>query len=158
MREILFRGKRKDNGEWVEGVFFPPANTIITFCNSGSKEAPNFDDYEVIQETVGQYTGFSDNNGKKIFEGDIVRYCDENGYYVEEDTVFIWKVVLECGAFGIGCDSELPLDFAYWCDNDNFVSLWEIYWNMNCCGGGKLPMLEVIGNVYDNPEMLEVKP
>lgn len=151
-REILFRGKRKDNNEWIWGYLYRLSerlNPFIMFVNS------NAESHEVIPETVGQFTGLTDKNGKKIFEGDIVRYCDEDCYYYPEDcTEFFGKVVQECGAFGVGTQNELPLELENWCSNNNFVSLWEIYWNLNCCDG-ELPMIEVIGNVYDNKELLE---
>lgn len=150
MREIIFRAKRKDNGEWVQGYLVK----MFSALNIMDKNNENIV-YEIIPETVGQFTSLTDKNGKKIFEGDIVRYCDEDCYYYPEDcTEFFGKVVQECGAFGVGTDKELPLELENWCNNDNFVSLWEIYWNLNCCDG-ELPMLEVVGNSHDNPELLE---
>lgn len=91
-REILFRGKRTDNGEWVEG-YYSPVNIPITgnmghFINVGGYRA-----VEIDPETVSQFTGLCDKNGRKIFEGDIVCYEDDIGVikYDMGDARFIAK-------------------------------------------------------------------
>ena len=71
MREILFRGKRKDNGEWVYG------NSVLFFKETTKiyGEIVQWREIEVIPETVGQYTGLTGKNGDKIFDGDIMQLC-----------------------------------------------------------------------------------
>ncbi len=145
MREILFRGKRVDNGEWVYGVFIPDCleslhgqdchwGFIKTYRLEGKYENVKNETVEVDRETVGQYTGKTDKNGKKIFEGDIVEFTDKyTGGKGRAEIVFEafkWKYS--------GC---------YYGGN-------PIVW---LCIDDLSIKFEVIGNIYDNPELLEGK-
>ena len=157
MREILFRGKRTDNGEWVEGWYemypfgrWPVKTSIIPL--EGAK-AGHYEHVEVDSSTVVQYTGMIDKNGVNIFEGDIVDLFGMKG-----------NVVQECGAFGIAfmktidydlLESKIPFNnSANFCFNDNFISFWEVFWNYEQ-DDNPLYEVEVIGNIHDNPELLE---
>lgn len=132
MREILFRGKRTDNGEWVDGNLFVDEKNekheiIVGYVNYRIA-------WEVDPETIGQYTGLTDKNGKKIFEGDIVK----------DDWGKIYKVFYtfySC-AFMVNC-SNPPNEYEK--GNYRLGRAW--------CG-----TIKVIGNIHDNPELLEDKP
>lgn len=162
-RKILFRGKRADNNEWVEGDYFhdPDLGSRISgfwYYSSGEGLQRELYDHEVILDTVGQYTGLTDENGKKIFEGDIVKLVNH-----QKGTI-----AFESGAFGIIMANNIDYDYLdskikiiTGCDNlprfcysDNFVSLLELMLNYNqedsCCS-----VVEVIGNIHDNPELLQ---
>lgn len=131
MREILFRGKRENNDEWVEGFFVENHFSVSEYreCLIRDLEGTM---YKVIPETVGQYTGLKDRNNVKAFEGDIVA-CSQSGSYG------ISVIVYDNSAFYV-----MPL-------NGNILerTLWD-YWYNDWD-------IEVIGNVFDNPELLEVK-
>lgn len=130
MREILFRGKRVDNGEWVYG-YFSKHNTgkcFIRICNKNCQCS-----YEVDPITVGQYTGLIA-NGKKVFEGDVVRTLnDELPLLPECYKGKVGAVVFE------GCDYTI-----------HFIDGFEEYLHMF------EDDLEVIDNIHDNPELVEV--
>lgn len=137
MRENLFHGKRKDNGKWVEGYYFCDTDLNQSYIqgydyytdeNGLQREAFC---YEVIPETVGQYTGLTDKIGKKIFEGDVLRLA----YHPEEDVVIEWFN----GSFRFR-EVHNP-------NNDEYSIL--------CCEQNAVSHLKVIGNIYDNPELIE---
>ena len=134
MREIIFRGKRKDNGEWVEGYYgeYYNGKKNISCISIPSKEAVSGSlCYDIIPETVGQYTGLTDKNGTKIFEGDILSgHLDE--LFPEDESRYpvVWH------------------DYGWHikCGNKSLDTL-EQWWVAK--------FLEVIGNIHDNPELLE---
>ena len=142
MREILFRGKSTKTNQWIYGGFHIwEKRQVCVFGNDRLKDdeiscvltVNSFADWnmprtmhavEVIADTVGQYTGLTDRNGNKIFEGDIVNILTEN----EE----IGIIVYEDGGFVVRAD-KFSVDFI---NNINGTDV------------------EVIGNKYDNPELL----
>jgi uncharacterized phage protein (TIGR01671 family) len=130
MREIIFRGQRIGNCDWVEGDLIHLPNGIAIIANGYAYIDP---------PTVGQYTGLTDMNGKKIFEGDIVEYND--GYHY-----FKGVVKYELGAFGVACKYTIPLEFS---QCDNFISFWDMIWNSEDTTAQNVEV-EVIGNVYDD--------
>lgn len=131
MNEILFRGKRINNDEWVEGDLLQNIDCIKIREHEKSIKAIA-KSFVVYPETVGQYTGLPDKNGKKIFKGDIVKEedCVHNGeVQIMGD---IWQIDFKDGVF-YAYNKKKGTAFAYW-----------------------LKTPEVIGNIHDNPELLEV--
>lgn len=136
-REILFKAKRKDNGEWVEG------NLITNERNENQKYIgyifderngiiEDFDLIEVIPDTLCQYTGLTDKNGKRIWENDILR---RDGYW---DI----RIEFENGVFMVrNTDKVQYINRVVYAP----ISIFDI------------KMYEVIGNIFDNPELLEVE-
>lgn len=132
MREILFRGKRTDNGEWVEGYYMyddiPPfTNEPRTEIVRGGAHQWGYSmiPYEVVPETVGQYTGLTDKNGKKIFEGDILK-----GSWETILTIFYDEI---SSSYRVKTSTGHEREPSYY-----GIDKWEI-----------------IGNIHDNPELLK---
>lgn len=131
MREILFRGKTKDN-YWAIGVY---ASHISSIYDLARKRM-----YKVIPETVGQYTGLTDKNGRRIFEGDIIKYI------AIEDYASDWKV----STVVYGDKYDYP---AFDIDKGNDFDCNALQ-KILCSGDYDS---EIIGNTHDNPELLEKK-
>ena len=140
MREILFRGKRCDNGEWAQGYYIRADHhwhnhgihkdwiTLGASANGGWFALHN--KYAVKAETVGQFTGLTDKNGKKIFDGDIIEWFAQG-------------------------ESERP-DFGY-IEYDEQSFAWRVCWQKydpDFMEGMQQEYISVIGNIHDNPELL----
>ena len=158
MREILFRGKRVDNGEWVVGnlIYRRIWETDICVIRVFDSGFDNYEEYDVIPETVGQYTGLKDKNGKKIFEGDIFKFNDEvwESCYTSCGTEYdSWSI--ENYAV-VGFDEETArYDFVKYKYNENSVEA-DLHQNHDIEFADFVGELEIIGNIHDNPELLEV--
>ena len=139
-REILFRGQTRRYGEklknvagepmesnWVYGGIFP--NNFGSDFAIIYQQEPDIKKFSVYADTVGQYTGLTDKNGKKIFEGDILNTTNSN--------YAIWYVDYKNTAF---CCNQGNANYS--CVLDEFMQYSDV---------------EVIGNIHDNPELLEVK-
>lgn len=131
MREILFRGKRKDNGEWEYGdLWCNPYGKRVVCIVSPINDQGTTGGNEVDPETVGQYTGLKDKNGKKIFEGDIVKIPLYESIHEQVIAVVAWDI--KKAVFYLH-GKRVKTDFYH-------------YFGDDC---------EVIGNIHDNHELLE---
>ncbi len=137
-REIKFRGKRLDNGEWVEGslISFQEHYSICVF---EKPEVPGICN-PVIPATVGQYTGLKDKNGTEIWEGDIFK--EDSSGIVRSVFRVPGGLAFEDNPVSFGYDHRSPV-YPY----SSIAEMQNASWLSQCC--------EVIGNIHDNPELLK---
>lgn len=171
MREILFKGKRTDDGEWMCGNLIVWSDGSTSIDETQTESSPL---YPVIPETVGQYTGLTDSNGKQIFEGDVVKCrhywrCQVFPIYkrekMDEDEYFFKQKIR--GAYGKTIDKEnafIPCERHYYFRNYT-IEYFAKNGGFRVRNGGQFHALtrtyifnrslEVIGNIHDNPELLK---
>lgn len=139
MREILFRGKRTDGKGWLYGYYSFNPTTNIHWIRT--PRTTYWDEDMVDPSTVGQYTGLKDKDGKRIFEGDILRIAkisDGLGSYYHPPLDYPVNVVVKW-------------DLCAWmwetlCEDKRYISFPNAWCHYEC---------EIIGNIHDNPELLE---
>lgn len=142
MREILFEGKRVDNGEWIEGYYLYSA--LANFKNPTAFDSifrhwivtPAGKVFKVDYKTVGEFTGLLDKDGKKIFEGDLL--LDNGG--------LIWLVAFENGAFV--CKDETSVTYFNFYEHSDYDSKTKSFKSY-------ISNYKKIGNIHDNPEFLK---
>ena len=157
MREILFRGKRLNNGEWAEGYLYEHEPALVGIASENDVPEPSkwfiartgFADWnmprpvefvEIDPSTVGQYTGLTDKNGNRVFDGDILhiaKIADGLGGYYHPPLDYPVNVVVKW-------------DLCAWmwetlCEDKRYISFPDAWCHYEC---------EIIGNITDNPELL----
>jgi uncharacterized phage protein (TIGR01671 family) len=147
MREIKFRGKRIDNGEWVFGSFIPDAlegsnSDLISwgFIRRYNRGVGKMETIEVDRETVGQYTGLKDKGGVEIYEGDICKYWMDR----------VWKIgyiVWHQGGFALRVFKMGERDTDEMFPFQHFIPVPRT-------GNVMQDQFEIIGTTHDNPELL----
>ena len=133
MREILFRGKRADNGQWVYGFYAQElqGQHYILADEGDFYDGPMLTMVEIIPETVGQYTGLKDKNGVKVFDGDVV------------ECISTWD---KANMVAIFEDGEYRLVL---CDKYKNYTPGSGYYSIGCFDKN------IIGNIHDNPELMD---
>ncbi len=137
-REIKFRGKRLDNGEWIYGDLYH-TDELTCICD-WSIRPHTVENFAIDPDTVGQYTGFHDRTGKEIYEGDVVfwiaidmrgRGKGEHGAIIWDKHAMAWAIMRDKPTLdGRHCIISRPFDKKH---------------------------LEVVGNIHDNPELLKTE-
>ena len=164
MREILFRGKRKDSGEWVEGGYYcEKIGEYITAAFIAENLTSQVIGHErVVAETVGQFTGLTDRNGNKIFEGDILKQKTTDEF--AKVNPFKWERygVVRFGCYDWNDDYAGNTTMGWYIEHLKSVAIQPKNYCVGCIQHGlnqsdilnEYYPMEVIGNIHDNPELI----
>lgn len=153
MSEILFRAKainrdtgyhrtKYKNGDWVYGLIIKPHYDDFPTIPMEMRNTDGIGGIDVDYKTVGRFTGLTDKNGKKIFEGDIVVTRYTNGKICS-----IGDIKFDCGVFGA--------EWTVHKKHKTLVGSWGQLHNLRRLDDDIINHIEVIGNIHDNPELLE---
>lgn len=173
MREILFRGKRVDNGEWVYGYYVPYVYEAqggdftrdrtghFILPKKGDDEQREDDIFEMVDpKTVGQFTGLLDRNGKRIWEGDVIVQRQSDRPYSEKRK-YCDVIMLVSWNSGVNvCDNDFNNEAL--AKDPSCFNMQPCFWGKviynekgyGCCTWSEFSRCEVIGNIHDNPEIL----
>lgn len=124
MREILFRGKSISSNDWIYGSLVVSNSGLLQDSREYMIWTANLEKYHVLSESIGQFTGLIDKNGKKIFEGDIIHHGD--------DSELCFVTYIESGFYSVPTSKE---------KHTLSLEMW-----LSAC--------VVIGNIFDNPELV----
>lgn len=143
MREIIFRGKRIDNGKWVYGYYWhniqDNRHLIIQSIPLGIMvSGQHQENAQVTPESIGQFTGLKDKNGVEIYEGDLLS---------DGDTIFEVEYNIQQSCFWISAKKNITND------GDDIM----FYMNNGVLGNGHYSRndLEIIGNIYEHPDLIK---
>lgn len=145
MREILFRGKHINSGNWIYGHFVHQYGADMIYLPEGVDSEFGFDYHYITHGTLGQYTGLTDKHGKKIFEGDIIKQI----FRLKQTNGSLEREIISVVEYGISyAYSDVCGVCQRFSDGSGIAML-------SVMGTRGIVDCEVIGNIHDNPELLK---